>query len=115
MRQPSLFGEPSEPSFPSQRVEAAASFIPLADLAHDSDAPARTGIARIAAGAEEIDCRNEVEYRHLPCRSLLSPVESRRVPFQWAINPYRGCEFGCTYCYARYTHEFMELQDWLDF
>jgi DNA repair photolyase len=31
------------------------------------------------------------------------------MPFQWTINPYRGCEFGCKYCYARYTHEFMEL------
>src|SRR5262245_17336765 len=33
------------------------------------------------------------------------------MPFQWTINPYRGCEFGCKYCYARYTHEFMELRD----
>jgi DNA repair photolyase len=37
------------------------------------------------------------------------------VPFQWTINPYRGCEFGCKYCYARYTHEFMELRGELDF
>ena len=33
------------------------------------------------------------------------------MPFRWTINPYRGCEFGCKYCYARYTHEFMELHD----
>ena len=31
------------------------------------------------------------------------------MPFQWTINPYRGCEYGCKYCYARYTHEFMEM------
>jgi DNA repair photolyase len=31
------------------------------------------------------------------------------------INPYRGCEFACKYCYARYTHEFMEMRDGLDF
>jgi len=31
------------------------------------------------------------------------------------INPYRSCEFGCKYCYARYTHEFMELRDGADF
>jgi DNA repair photolyase len=31
------------------------------------------------------------------------------VPFRWTINPYRGCEFGCKYCYARYTHEYMEI------
>src|SRR5208337_4189717 len=30
-------------------------------------------------------------------------------------NPYRGCEFGCKYCYARYTHEFMEMWDGKDF
>ena len=33
------------------------------------------------------------------------------MPFEWTINPYRGCEFGCKYCYARYTHEFMELRE----
>jgi DNA repair photolyase len=73
------------------------------------------GIARMAADAPDLDHRNEVEYRDLPCRTLISPVQSRRVPFQFAINPYRGCEFGCVYCYARYTHEYMELEDWLDF
>jgi DNA repair photolyase len=31
------------------------------------------------------------------------------VPFDWTINPYRGCEFACKYCYARYTHEYMEM------
>ena len=35
--------------------------------------------------------------------------------FRWTINPYRGCEFGCVYCYARYTHEFLELRDPMDF
>jgi DNA repair photolyase len=39
----------------------------------------------------------------------LNKCESGRVPFDWTINPYRGCEFACKYCYARYTHEFMEL------
>ena len=37
------------------------------------------------------------------------------MPFRWTINPYRGCEFGCKYCYARYTHEFMERRDPLAF
>jgi DNA repair photolyase len=37
------------------------------------------------------------------------------VPFTWTINPYRGCEFACKYCYARYTHEFMEMRDGVDF
>jgi len=33
------------------------------------------------------------------------------MPFEFTINPYRGCEFACHYCYARYTHEFLELRD----
>ncbi|MGB2645201.1 MAG: radical SAM protein [Candidatus Acidiferrum sp.] len=42
-------------------------------------------------------------------KSILNRCDSARVPFDWTINPYRGCEFGCLYCYARYTHEYMEL------
>ena len=37
------------------------------------------------------------------------------MPFTWTINPYRGCEFACKYCYARYTHEFMEMRDGVEF
>src|SRR5580700_3234853 len=50
------------------------------------------------------------EYRPLPTRSILNKTVSRRgLPFTHAINPYRGCEFACRYCYARYTHEFLEM------
>jgi DNA repair photolyase len=42
-------------------------------------------------------------------RSILNHCDSQNVPFSWTVNPYRGCEFGCQYCYARYTHEYMEL------
>jgi DNA repair photolyase len=33
------------------------------------------------------------------------------MPFEWTVNPYRGCEFACRYCYARYTHEYIGLTD----
>jgi DNA repair photolyase len=57
-----------------------------------------------------------VEYFTLGARSLLNRVVSKRsLPFTWAINPYRGCEFACKYCYARYTHEFMEMRDAMEF
>jgi DNA repair photolyase len=59
--------------------------------------------------------RAEVEYFHLAARSTLNRESSGRMPFAWTINPYRGCEFGCHYCYARYTHEFMEMWDSRDF
>ena len=59
---------------------------------------------------------HEVEYFTLPVRSLLNRCVSRRqMPFTWTINPYRGCEFACKYCYARYTHEFMEMRDGIEF
>jgi DNA repair photolyase len=49
------------------------------------------------------------EYFLLPVKSILNRCDSARVPFEWTINPYRGCEFACKYCYARYTHEYMEI------
>ncbi len=73
------------------------------------------GIARMAAQGKAIDQGHEVEYLTLQNRSVLTRCVSSRVPFAWMINPYRGCEFACKYCYARYTHEFMELRDGLDF
>jgi len=78
--------------------------------------PKLVGIARIAAAGESLREGHNVEYFTLGTRSLLNRVVSRRnLPFIWAINPYRGCEFACKYCYARYTHEFMELRDGVEF
>src|SRR6202165_1784888 len=73
------------------------------------------GIARLAAQGEAVDEGHNVEYITLENRSVLARCNSRRVPFSWMINPYRGCEFACKYCYARYTHEFMELREGVDF
>ena len=82
----------------------------------NSDSPKLVGIARIAAAGESLREGHNVEYFTLGTRSLLSRVVSaRNLPFSWAINPYRGCEFACKYCYARYTHEFMELRDGVEF
>ena len=69
------------------------------------------GIARMAAEAPCLEPKRRVEYFELGARSYLARCDNTRVPFRWTINPYRGCEFGCKYCYARYTHEFMELRD----
>jgi DNA repair photolyase len=71
------------------------------------------GIARLAANSPTVETRRKSaekpEYFLLPVKSILNKCDSRRVPFDWTINPYRGCEFGCKYCYARYTHEYMEI------
>src|SRR5271157_618029 len=78
-------------------------------------APRLVGIARLAALGESIAEGHEVEYFTLPVKSLLNRCTSARMPFTWTINPYRGCEFACKYCYARYTHEFMEMREGVDF
>jgi DNA repair photolyase len=77
--------------------------------------PRLVGIARLAAHGESVRQGHEVEYFTLPVRSLLNRCTGTRMPFTWTINPYRGCEFACKYCYARYTHEFMEMRDGIDF
>src|SRR5215831_8390401 len=74
------------------------------------------GIARLASEGESLREGHNVEYFTLPAKSLLHRCVSKRaMPFTWTINPYRGCEFGCRYCYARYTHEFMEMRDGMEF
>ncbi len=77
--------------------------------------PKLVGIARLAAQGESLREGHNVEYFTLPTRSLLNRCTAPRMPFTWTINPYRGCEFACKYCYARYTHEFMELREGVDF
>jgi len=65
----------------------------------------------MAAESPRLEAKVSTEYRELAARSYIARCDNPRLPFRWTINPYRGCEFGCKYCYARYTHEFMELRD----
>jgi DNA repair photolyase len=67
------------------------------------------GIARIAAESPLLEAKRRVAYFELAGKSLLNRCSGKRKIFDWTVNPYRGCEYGCRYCYARYTHEFMEL------
>jgi DNA repair photolyase len=50
-----------------------------------------------------------------PTRRILSRNDSPDLPFDVSLNPYRGCEHGCVYCYARPTHEYLGLSAGLDF
>ena len=77
--------------------------------------PRLVGIARLASRGESVRQGHEIEYFTLPVKSLLNRCTGTRMPFTWTINPYRGCEFACKYCYARYTHEFMEMRDGIEF
>jgi len=72
-------------------------------------APRLVGIAKLASESARLDAKSQVEYLEITARSVLNRCKPG-MPFRWTINPYRGCEFGCKYCYARYTHEFMERE-----
>ncbi len=84
------------------------SLFPILSSAPVGIARAPVGIARLAAEAEHADDGHLVEFRAMEVRSILNrTVSKRRLSLAYGINPYRGCEFGCKYCYARYTHEFL--------
>src|SRR5256886_17213159 len=57
------------------------------------------------------DERRGVEFRELRAASLVNRFNARPMPFGWTVNPYRGCEMACKYCFARYTHEFLGEND----
>lgn len=72
--------------------------------------PELVGIARLAAQSDVLESKRQTEYLELETRRFIGRG-SGRMRSIWTLNPYRGCEFGCKYCYARYAHEFMELRD----
>jgi DNA repair photolyase len=65
---------------------------------------------------EQLDCSPiKTQYYKDTSRSLITYNKSPDIPFEASINPYRGCEHGCIYCYARPTHEYFGLSSGLDF
>jgi DNA repair photolyase len=69
------------------------------------------GWAREDAPLEPLATTGTVER----ARSIIARNDSPDVPFDQSINPYRGCEHGCVYCYARPSHSYLELSPGLDF
>lgn len=59
--------------------------------------------------------RPRTEYFVDTSRSIISENDSPDVPFRFSLNPYRGCQHGCAYCYARPTHEYLGLSAGVDF
>ncbi len=59
--------------------------------------------------------RPRTEYLPDASQSIVSENDSPDVPFRFSVNPYRGCVHGCSYCYARPTHEYLGLSAGLDF
>jgi DNA repair photolyase len=54
-----------------------------------------------------VDHRRGVDFQQLKSESLLNRLTGTGMPFGWTVNPFRGCELGCRYCYARPTHEYL--------
>ncbi|MCB0737384.1 MAG: PA0069 family radical SAM protein [Bacteroidetes bacterium] len=54
----------------------------------------------------EYDETNPTVYKKVFPKSIVNKIPSFDIPVNWGINPYQGCEHGCTYCYARPTHEY---------
>ena len=57
-----------------------------------------------------------VTFHEIRARSIVNRVPgASRMPFEWTINPYRGCTHACVYCFARKTHSYLDLDTGLDF
>jgi DNA repair photolyase len=59
--------------------------------------------------------RPNTQYYDDTSKSVISENNSPDIPFRYSLNPYRGCLHGCSYCYARPTHEYLGLSAGLDF
>ncbi|MCA9240429.1 MAG: PA0069 family radical SAM protein [Planctomycetales bacterium] len=59
--------------------------------------------------------RPRTEFLEDQSQSIISENRSPDIPFRYSLNPYRGCEHGCSYCYARPSHEFLGFSPALDF
>src|SRR5215468_7058154 len=62
------------------------------------------GVASLDQAERRAD---QARYQEIVCRSALNPVKG--MPFDWTLNPYRGCTHGCHYCYARRYHVQFEM------
>ncbi len=69
----------------------------------------------IPGWTEEEDPAPRTRFFRDETRTILNTNDSPDIPFTYSVNPYRGCEHGCAYCYARPGHEFLGLSAGLDF
>jgi DNA repair photolyase len=62
-----------------------------------------------------VDARRGAQFQELKAKSLMNRLTGASMPFGWTVNPFRGCEMGCWYCYARPTHEYLGHLEPADF
>jgi DNA repair photolyase len=73
------------------------------------------GWGSLQQAAEQETAASATQIIEENARGILSGNDSPDIGFDLSINPYRGCEHGCTYCYARPTHSYLNLSPGLDF
>jgi DNA repair photolyase len=56
-----------------------------------------------------------IEFIEAEAKTIINRVPGNFLPFNWTINPYRGCSHACSYCFARVTHTYMEMNAGRDF
>src|SRR3982074_706839 len=56
-----------------------------------------------------------IEFIEVEARTVINHVPGNHLPFNWTINPYRGCSHACVYCFARATHIFLDMNPGRDF
>jgi DNA repair photolyase len=74
-------------------------------------------LEQIESGDEYLDQSGRPPTEYIPdySQSIVTENDSPDVGFRYSVNPYRGCSHGCSYCYARPTHEYFGLSAGLDF
>ena len=89
-----------ETLFPAERRDVALPLIERGAVARTFDTPGFRGMT----------------FYEVQAKSVVNRVpEASRMPFRWTINPYRGCQHSCVYCYARNSHSYLELDTGADF
>src|SRR5271154_6798870 len=89
-----------ETLFPAGRRDVALPLIERGAVARTFDTPGFRGMT----------------FYEVQAKSVVNRVpEASRMPFRWTINPYRGCQHSCVYCYARKSHSYLELDTGADF
>lgn len=82
------------------------------------DAAALPGLSRMKGLVRSVRTPEfaGVTFHEVAARSVLNRVpEASSMPFRWTVNPFRGCSHACTYCYARATHRYLEMDTGQDF